>query len=198
MRPSVVLDKDYWNQRWAERATGWDIGAASPAIITFMKSIEDRHVAILIPGCGNAHEAQTLSDMGFTNITLIDIAPQAIALLQKKFKDQPQIRIIEGDFFNHEGAYDLIVEQTFFCAIDRSLRKAYAEKVRQLLKVDGRLVGLLFKTEFEKEGPPFGGSEKEYESIFCDELIIQTMETCYNSISPRHGNELFIKMRKSE
>ena len=54
------LDVAFWNNRWATGQTGWDIGYASPAITTYLQQYENKNAAILIPGCGNAHEAEFL------------------------------------------------------------------------------------------------------------------------------------------
>jgi len=71
----MALDQDFWNQRYVEQQTGWDLGEASPPLVAIFDQIENKNASILIPGCGNAYEAQYLLEKGFTNITLIDIAP---------------------------------------------------------------------------------------------------------------------------
>ncbi|MBS1489019.1 MAG: methyltransferase domain-containing protein [Bacteroidetes bacterium] len=190
------LDQSFWNTRWQNHETGWDIGHASPAITQYMAQEPDKNSAILIPGCGNAYEAEYLVKNGFTNITLIDIAPQAVELLKNKFVNAPQVKILCGDFFQHQGHYDLIIEQTFFCAFHPHRRNEYAEKVASLLTKQGRIIGLLFNTTFEKQGPPFGGSVSEYQSIFEPYFDIKTMSLCYNSIAPRAGSEVFIHFIK--
>ena len=190
------LDQSFWNSRWENQQIGWDIGTASPAIITFMAQYPDKHAAILIPGCGNAYEADWLLQNGFTNITLIDIAPKAVALLQEKYADKPEIKVILGDFFDHQGRYDLMIEQTFFCAIDPSLRTKYVAQSSALLKPSGKIIGMLFNTNFEKAGPPFGGNTSEYQALFETDFSIKTMENCYNSIKPRANTEVFINFVK--
>ncbi len=188
--------QSFWNARWANKQTGWDIGYAAPAIAKYIDSIADTNLRVLIPGCGNAYEASYLLEKGFTNVTLIDIAPIAVLNARNKFKDQPGVTVLEGDFFELESQFDLIIEQTFFCAIDPSLRPQYIQKMASLLVPEGRLVGLLFNTEFEQEGPPFGGHIAEYHPAFSAYFDIHKMEECYNSIRPRAGSELFINLQK--
>jgi SAM-dependent methyltransferase len=93
------LDQNFWNQRWKNQQTGWDIGYASTPIVTFMEKYPNKDARILIPGCGNAYEAAYLLENGFMNLTLIDIAPIAIQNVKEKFKNNPQINIVHGDFF---------------------------------------------------------------------------------------------------
>lgn len=185
----TTLDADYWSKRYQQNETGWDIGYGSTPLVEYLQSLKDKSISILIPGCGNAYEAEWLSQHGFTNVTVLDISPVLTAALNDRFKDEP-INIITGDFFEHEGQYDLILEQTFFCALDPSLRVKYVEQMHQLLKPNGKLVGVLFNRMFDG-GPPFGGSKEEYELLFSKHLHIKKMELCNNSIPPRQGVELF-------
>lgn len=192
------LDTAFWEQRWQTGQTGWDMGQASPPLTAYMDQYPDKNAAILIPGCGNAYEAAYLLDQGFTDITLIDIAPEAVKRLQEKFKDAPQIKVLHGDFFQHGGRYDLILEQTFFCALLPEQREAYVQKMWALLKENGRIAGVLFDVDFEKEGPPFGGSKAEYEALFQPHFHIKNMTPAYNSIPPRQGSELFVTLVKEK
>lgn len=190
------LDQNYWNERWQKKETGWDMGQPSPAIVTYMEQYTNKNAAILIPGCGNAYEAEYLLKNGFTNITLIDIAPKAVEALKEKFADNPQVKVICDDFFNHNGHYDLIIEQTLFCAIPVERRREYAEKTATLLNDNGKIIGLLFNKNFNQPFPPFGGHLSEYKPVFEPHFNINTMNECYNSIAPRKGAEVFINLVK--
>lgn len=189
---SEQLDKNYWDSRYQTEQTGWDLGAASGPIRHYIDQLSNKDLRILIPGCGNAYEAEYLSEHGFSNITLIDISPSLVQQLRNKFEGRQEINVIEGDFFEHQGEYDLILEQTFMCALDPKMRVDYVKKMHGLLSQNGTLAGLLFGVHFEKAGPPFGGSIEEYESLFGQHFEIKTMEKAYNSVKPREGNELFI------
>lgn len=193
-----LREVEFWDQQWKEHNTGWDIGCASSAIIAYMDRCITNDVAILIPGCGNAYEAEYLAENGFTNITVLDIAPKAVDMLSSKFAKIGAVRVVCGDFFQHHGQYDLIIEQTFFCAILPSRRMEYVDKAASLLRHAGRVVGLLFDRTFEKEGPPFGGDKEEYQSLFEARFINRRMEKCFNSIPQRAGTELFIIQEKNE
>jgi methyl halide transferase len=190
-----IISRDYWNDLYAANDTRWDIGFPSPAIQQYVDQLNDKKISILIPGCGNAYEAEYLLSQGFTNVTLIDIAPALTSQLEQKFKNIPagNINIITGDFFEQAGKYQLILEQTFLSALEPSLRPAYAAQMHRLLNPGGHLAGVLFSQHFE-QGPPYGGSVEEYKALFEKNFRIKTLENCYNSIDRRKGSEVFINL----
>lgn len=190
------LDQAYWDAQYKAKATGWDLGIVSPPIQEFVDTIKDKNSAILIPGGGNSYEAEYLLQQGFTNITVIDIAPTLVEVLQQKFVNHPAVKIILGDFFEHQGQYDWIIEQTFFCALPPTMRPKYVWKMHQLLAPKGKIFGLLFNRDFE-EGPPFGGNKVEYINLFSGAFTIEKMEVCANSVAPRANSELFIELEKN-
>lgn len=192
-----LLDKDYWNNRYRNGQTAWDVGTISTPLKDYIDQLIDKDATILIPGCGNAYEAEYLLQQGFSNITLIDVAPAAVEAVSIKLKDflGRQLRVLCGDFFELKDEFDLIIEQTFFCALEPGLRQAYTNKMFDLLKSDGKLAGVLFNRDFDG-GPPFGGSNTEYEQLFTTSFEIIKMEDCRNSIAPRAGSELFFILKK--
>lgn len=196
MNANSPLDQDCWNQHWETQNTGWDIGYASPPLTEFLKDYPNKQAAILIPGCGNAYEAQFLVEHGFENIQLIDIAPKAVEILRNRFQAKPQVKVLLDDFFEHHGQYDLILEQTFFCTTYPEHRKQHAAQYAALLKPGGYLVGVLFNAEQVHPGPPFLGSIAEYRSVFSPYFDLEILAPCNNSIKPRAGREAFIKFRK--
>lgn len=190
------LGQSFWNNQYIAQATGWDLGQVSPPLKAYIDQITDKNLNILIPGCGNSYEAEYLLEQGFTKVNLIDIAPELVERLNTKFEANSNITIILGDFFEHEGEYDLILEQTFFCALDPVLRKNYVEKMASLLKNGGKIVGLLFSKIFEMAGPPFGGTKNEYQELFENKFDFKFFDACHNSFDKRLGNELFIVLKK--
>ena len=193
----LPLNAGYWDSLYQHQETAWDIGYVSPPIKEYVDQLTNKEVAILIPGCGNSYEAEYLLQQGFTNITLVDISPLLTERLAAKFSQHlgRQLNIITSDFFVLEGQYDLVIEQTFFCALPPSLRKNYVHKMHSLLKPGGKLVGVLFDRKFE-DGPPFGGNANEYKDLFAQQFTLRTLAPCYNSIKPRMGAEVFLIAKK--
>lgn len=191
-----TLDADYWSKRFEVQDTPWDIGHVSTPLKEYIDQLTNKQQAILIPGCGNGHEASYLLANGFINITVVDISPVLTKQLAARFADYTgkQLTIVTADFFTLEGQFDLVLEQTFFCALNPTLRKDYVAQMHRLLKPRGKLAGLLFNKVFDKPGPPFGGSMEEYSALFSPLFHIKIMAPCYNSIAPRAGGECFVIM----
>ena len=188
-------ERQYWTNRYEEEQTGWDIGYPSTPIKTYIDQLEDRSLRILIPGAGNAWEAEYLFEQGFSQVHVLDISSKPLEAFAKRLPKFPKEQLIQANFFEHQGQYDLIIEQTFFCSFPPipEDRQRYAQQMARLLKPNGKLVGLWFKTPLtgDLEKRPFGGDRQEYLNYLLPHFDLLTFEDCYNSIPPRAGNELF-------
>ncbi len=191
------LEKEtqYWDSRYKENDTPWDMHMISPPLQNYIDRLTDHNLSILIPGCGNAYEAAYLLEQGFRNITLIDISPTLTSALQSKYKGLP-IKIINGNFFDHHEKYDLILEQTFFCAIDPSLRKAYVDTCYELLNDNGKIAGVFFNKKFAETEPPYIASDQEYHELFEDRFHFNEFISCTSSAGPRLGYEVCFEFQK--
>ncbi|GGC96096.1 SAM-dependent methyltransferase [Flavobacterium lutivivi] len=190
------FNAEYWQNRYLNNETGWDVKEITVPLKDYIDQLKDKNLSILIPGAGNGYEYEYLIENGFNNVTVIDIAEQPLTNIRNRVKNHVAENLVCDDFFNHEKKYDLIIEQTFFCALNPSLRDKYVEKMHELLNPKGKLIGLLFQFPLTEEGPPFGGSENEYVKLFSNNFKIRTLETAYNSIKPREGRELFFIFEK--
>ncbi len=195
---SMKLDKKFWNDRYLSETIGWDVGYPTPPLTEYIDQLEDKSQKILIPGAGHGHEVIYLHEKGFTNVWVCDWAQEALDYIQEKLPDFPSERLICTDFFDLDMTFDLILEQTFFCALNPELRPKYVNKIYELLHPEGKLAGLLFSIKFNKPHPPYGGDFDEYQRLFQSKFIIERMETAHNSIPPRMENEFFITMRKTK
>lgn len=186
------MDTHFWQEKYRSQQTGWDLGEISPPLRAYFDQITNKNQSILIPGCGYGHEAIYLAQNGFTDVYAMDLVKEPLDFIQAT---EPKIHCLQASIFEHLGKYDLIIEQTIFCAIDPNNRQAYIEKVASLLKPGGKYVGVLFNRTFEG-GPPFGGNAEEYSGYLENNFNSYSMEPCYNSAAPRNNFELFIIAKK--
>lgn len=188
-----MYKESFWKAYWENNHIPWDMGHVSPPLKDYFDQLTDKSMRILIPGAGNAWEAEYLWRQGFHNLDIVDISDLPLQNFKNRVPDFPDQNIIHNDFFNIQDKYDLVVEQTFFCALHPSMRKQYVEHMKNILKPGAKLVGLLFTFPLDpaKKEPPFGGSVEEYQSLFSS-FLIKVMEPSFNSHQARIKNEIFI------
>lgn len=190
------LDSTYWDDRYRDDSTGWDLKEISPPLKAYIDQLENKDLKILIPGGGYSYEAQYLWEQGFKKVYVVDFSELALARLTARVPHFASAQLIRGDFFELYDTFDLILEQTFFCALDPSLRPKYVQHIHHLLEDNGKLVGLLFNFPLTEKGPPYGGSIESYKRLFEKYFDILIMEHSHNSASSREDKELFVNFIK--
>lgn len=187
--------QNYWTNRYKTEKTGWDIGYLSTPIKNYIDQLENKDLKILIPGAGNAYEAEYIFSQGFKNIYILDISVVPLKAFELRNPEFPKSQILHDNFFKHYEKYDLIIEQTFFCSFapSKENRTTYVTKMYELLNKKGKLVGLWFNIPLtsDMEKRPFGGDKKIYEDFLKPHFIIKTFKDCFNSIPERANKELF-------
>ena len=192
------LNENFWNKKYLNNDAEWDLGIISPAIKKWFDTKKNKNLKILVPGSGKGHEVKYGFDYGFNNIYYLDISTEATTFFKKNCPNFPDKQILTCDFFDlkKDLFFDIIIEQTFFCAISPILRKNYIRKTHEILKKNGCIIGLLFNKKFDTQGPPFGGFYEEYIELFSDLFLIEKLENSMQSVHTRKENEYWIKMRK--
>lgn len=128
------LSASAWDNRYINNDIGWDLGIVSPPLKAYFDQLENKELKILIPGGGNSYEAEYLFKQGFKNVFVVDLSKTALNNLHNRIPELPNNQLINSDFFDVNDTFDLIIEQTFFCAIAPDLREKYAVKMKELLK----------------------------------------------------------------
>ena len=187
--------EQYWSQRYIDQSTGWDLGAISEPLRHYIDQLEDKQVRILLPGAGNAYEAEYLHNAGFVNTYILDISEHPLRSFKERVPDFPSAHIVHGDFFELKDNFDLILEQTFFCSfppVDNN-RERYITKMHELLNPKGKLAGLWFNLPFTGDltKRPFGCSKDEYLRLFSSHFNTKAFEEATNSVQDREGIEFF-------
>jgi SAM-dependent methyltransferase len=187
--PRSVSDPRYWADRYAEGTARWDLGGPCPVFVHLLSSPQappPGHVGF--PGCGSGHDVRYWREQGYDAVGF-DFAVQS---------DDPPVKHL--DVFElgrrHPESFDTIVEYTCYCAIDPARRAEYAASLRAALKPGGTLVALLFPVEHKPEGPPFGISDDEIESVLGAGLELVHFATPVQSAEGREGRERLAIFRK--
>lgn len=193
------LTPEAWTQRYEDGNTPWDLGTVSPPFVEAVKQRRFTPGRLAIPGCGRGHEAIYFARHGFT-VTAFDIAvPACNALRNAAHQAGVALNVEVGDALavpkRFEGAFDYVLEQTFFCAIDPNRRLEYVEAATKLLKPGGTLFGLFFDFKSD-DGPPFGSDADELRALFSDQFHIRVLERCETSHPRRRGDELWAEFEK--
>lgn len=191
-----IFRPDYWDQRYANGTAGWDMGTASPPLMEYCRALPDRNIRILIPGGGSSADAGVLWHEGFRQVFVLDWSEESLKGFQSKFPDFPSSNLLHENFFAHGQKYDLVLEQTFYCALPPEMRDDYVYKMANILQPGGIIAGVLFDFPLSETGPPYGGCEAEYLQRFSPYFEILHLEPCRNSIPPRAGRELFVQFKR--
>ena len=72
-----ISDFAYWEQRYQEKTTRWDLGQAAPAFVSLLNSQKiptTGRTAVL--GCGRGYDALLFAEHGF-EVVGFDFAPSA-------------------------------------------------------------------------------------------------------------------------
>ena len=191
---------DFWNQKYINNDAQWDIGSPTPIFINWSKTLSDRK-KILIPGAGRGHDALYFGQKNH-DVYAIDFSYEAIKYLKSK-SNQLNIKVnaICEDFFNlsnYFGTMDIILEYTFFCAINPKLRMKYINETLKLLKDNGLFVGIFLPLDkpLSDGGPPYGINLDETMECFSEYYDIIECKKSELTIEPRFDNEVFTIMRK--
>ncbi len=192
----MKLNEAFWDDRYKANKIGWDLGKISTPLKTYFDQLTHKELKILIPGGGNSYEAEYLHNNGFTNVFVVDVSQTALANFQKRVPSFPSNHLLHQNFFELTTTFDVLVEQTFFCAIHPDLRANYAKKAYDILTDKGKVIGLLFCVPLHTDHPPFGGNALEYKTYFESYFSVEIMENCYNSVASRKDTELFVKFVK--
>lgn len=193
----MIFNSDFWEDKYNNNQTGWDIGYPSTPIVEYIDQLTNKNLKILIPGCGRGYELEYLWNQGFKNAFGLDVAPSAQYEFLKRVPDFPADQFQIGSFWDLSEKFDLIIEQTFYCAISPLSREDYIAKMSNLIVPGGKLTGLLFDFPLTEQGPPFGGSLEEYKERFSKHFNLY-IEKAHNSIKPRSGKEYFFIATKQD
>lgn len=158
----------HWEKLWAgglDKGSRFDVAGVS---LPLKAELERRNhaprpgMSALVPGSGRAYDALALAQHGFSSVTAVDLSPAACTAALEEISQSSlsretrgRIDVRCGDFFELEGRYDFIWDNTFLCALDPAARGRWAGQMEALLAPGGELVTCVFPIGEREGGPPF-------------------------------------------
>jgi SAM-dependent methyltransferase len=186
------LGPGFWDGRYRSGDMGWDLGVPSPPFVRLDEAGFITPCRVAVPGCGRGWEVAYLAERGY-RVTGIDFAPGAIAAARERLADAgADAELVQADLFDLpealEGAFDLVLEQTCYCAIDPARRPDYVDVAHRLLAPGGRLIGLFYACKGEG-GPPFTTHPDEVRTLFEERFEVRSLALTPHSHPRRAGEE---------
>ncbi len=200
-------DPDFWNSRYLSGQTPWDFGGVPIDLKTYLRRRlkyplppGTERGRVFIPGCGSGYEVKIFADAGF-KVTAIDISTAAVGRAAKLVDEHPNVTLIKGDVFKQElapASFDVVYERTFLCAIPPELRTAYRDRMAQLLKHGGQLVGYFYYQKTDPaDGPPFGLAWGEGDELFSRHFLLMKDDPVPDSLPIFAGRERWQERRRT-
>ena len=187
---------DFWEAAYREHRDRWELGVAAPPIVRGLAGLRGPGRAVVF-GSGRGHDARAAAERGF-DVVAVDFAETARAEAERLTPDalRPRIAWRTQDLFDlgatDAGAFDLAIEHTSFCAIDRARRDEWVRVARAVLRPGGTLLGL-FYTHGREGGPPFGATHDEVLGALArGGFRVVRSEVPADSIARRRGDELLV------
>lgn len=191
-------DPSGWEARYVKGDIPWDLGLAPPCLADLLAHLGPSPLRVLVPGAGFGHDALAWARSGH-NVTAIDIAPSAVAGIQARALDAGlRVEALALDLFDLPAAiqesFDVVWEQTCFCAIMPAQRATYVRAMADALRAEGIFYGL-FWNHGMAQGPPFSICEEDVRGAFEDEFQVERMTPVEHSAGERQ-NEFLAVLRK--
>ncbi len=192
----ISASSDFWESRYQDGDTGWDVGHVSGPLRQIIDQLSDLSSRILVPGAGNAYEVAYLREKGFEHVFLLDWASTPLQRFAHQYPDFPSSQLLQCDFFQLEGTFDIVLEQTFFCALPPAQRPDYVDKMHEVLNPGGMLLGVLFDAPLNDDKPPYGGNVAAYRMLFSRQFAPVSFTPCPDSEPSRQHREVYIRAMK--
>ncbi|KAL2919852.1 hypothetical protein HK105_200769 [Polyrhizophydium stewartii] len=155
-----------WGKAEGAERPPWDLGGTTPAVAEFLReNPTPLGKSVLVPGCGTGYDVVAFAKAGYEHVVGLDISPTSTKAAREHAadKDAPAAHFETADFFTYSRQVDLLFDYTFACAIDPSIRDAWAAQLANLVRPGGHALVMMYPLRpLDNEGPPFAWSVEQY------------------------------------
>jgi len=195
-----VNTAEFWEACYESEMDGWDLGGPTPVFERLASEMPKGKICVI--GCGRGYDAVAFAKAGF-DVTAIDFSRNAVMDARENArKEGVDIQVLRENIFDLPEdlfyQFDYVMEYPCFCAISPTRRFEYDRVVWQLLKANGKLLGLFLPLdkELEEGGPPWGVEISELHKLFGLHWNLEYEEMPRESIERRADREILMVWRK--
>ncbi len=186
---------NFWNLYYqSNQSAAWDDPTYHPELKSALYQLKINKCRILVPGCGQAHNAAYLANQGHI-VTAIDNNPTVIEKARQLYGQINTLNFAQEDFFSYAdkntSSFDLIFNNNFYSAISPFNRKKVVKAWKSLLTDDGHLLAI-FNVSHKRTGPLFGGSEWETRDLLQKDFNFRYWTRLRHSPVALLGSELLV------
>ncbi len=197
------VDKAFWQGIYDAGNPRFDVGAASPPLVDWLDANPSGPGRAVVPGCGYGHDVIELARRGLfaVGIDFVTDAIMSARAAAQRAGVAARAHFLDQDVFalssEHDGGYDLLFEQTCYCAIDPSRRDEYAALAARLVAPGGLLLFVVYPADGHQGGPPFAIDPDEIGPRFDEEFELLRMGLPARTSKPtRADKEQFAVLRR--
>lgn len=189
---------EFWRSLWDAQETPWDLEGPHPEIAARSDLLAGRG-RVLVPGAGRGSDALALAALGHRVVAVDFAVPEHRVLADL---DRAGVEFRARDAFagdpEDEGAFDLVFEHTFLCALPPARRADWGRLIHRSLKSGGALAAIVFPIgkPLADGGPPFGLEVADVQAALGPELVLEIDEPVHRPAPGRRYAERFVLFRR--
>lgn len=194
---------EFWQERFDRKETGWDRGAVSPQLLTWLDSGAVQPCRMAVPGCGAGWEVAELAQRGF-EVIAIDYTPAAVERTQAHLQAKGfKAEVVQADVLAYEPTqpFDAVYEQTCLCAIHPDHWFQYAAQLHKWLR-PGRTLWAAFMQMLRPPaseqglivGPPYHSDINAMRALFADSRWVWPKPLYKKVLHPIGAHELAVNI----
>lgn len=152
----MVSSVEHWDRIYRERGphgVSWHQADPSRSLRLVTAAAPNRTAAIVDVGGGSSRLVDRLLDLGYTNLTVLDLAPVALEYARQRLGDRAAwVTWVEADVTSHRLAHPVEVwhdRAVFHFLIDPEDRARYLARARAAVLAGGHLI----VASFAPDGP---------------------------------------------
>lgn len=211
-----IAQSDWWSELYRTGDTRWDSGGPHHLMDLLIPPMKLTRLRVLVLGCGAGHDAAWWEKRGHI-VTGVDFSDEALSRARELYGESETLRWVKGDVFqlpqNWTSRFDVIFENTMFCAVPPERREDLVRTWWRLLSPRGRVVGFALVMD-KLFGPPYGTSEWELRQRLLEAPARSANRTAshlrrprfhpllwkreQNSVEKRLGHELFFAVERAD